>query len=634
MVHLSWAAYRGLKEAYKAEPALWDSDQLSSFSGKELVKMVERIHPFMLKFIDHAEQPFPTRVQAFLATVSCNLFDIPVKLHQGSWHDWSLSLNNAEQVIDRFGEHVKLPPRGVSPVLSEDEDESEEDASGEDDSGEELPDPTPPPPKHFKTSDGSSKPKPKQKPVKVEPVPNMKSTKGKGKLMEPSVKTKPSARSTCKPQGRVPSEPPVDDTSDRMSPALATLAEEITDTIDDRETTPVMVNTLLQRAGTDLAIVGVLQIPPVPGRSGCIQCAAKRITCKHSGKAMTCPSCAKSGFCSCSLSAGAWREAKTHVFQEVFSCTPMIDFHEKCFRQADDSIAGLTVLLEKVYEARASSFANIMVALEHIEENHGTDAALDVTRKLPASLRLFIEMGHLAGDSFKQEIEDVVQSKAAATKDFAQAPVTPLLEESTPSAGPSHSGPSDKAVPDNGQEAPLPKAIDLLGLSKASTSSSWSQPEVSSLIGLVHPFLCAHAQYFPYDTDSATVCFLLTITIAANNLGPYFIDSNWLCWMIRDVRCRALVFDEFGRLFGPDDQLPGDELLPRPRYGHKSLFHVDPIIPGEFVAVGLNVIRLDPETLPPRINVALELLYQAGAYPVRYFPCSGSRGVHIPFELL
>ncbi|KAK0493092.1 hypothetical protein EDD18DRAFT_1357011 [Armillaria luteobubalina] len=106
-----------------------------------------------------------------------------------------------------------------------------------------------------------------------------------------------------------------------------------------------------------------------------------------------------------------------------------------------------------------------MVALEHIEENHGTDAALDVARKLPASRRLFIEMGHLAGDSFKQEIEDAVQSKAAATKDFAQAPVPPLLEESTPSASPSHSGPSDEAVPDNGQEAPLPKAIDLLGLS-------------------------------------------------------------------------------------------------------------------------------------------------------------------------
>ncbi|KAK0493158.1 hypothetical protein EDD18DRAFT_1357097 [Armillaria luteobubalina] len=182
-------------------------------------------------------------VQAFLAT-----------------HDWLLSLNNAKQ----FGEHVKLPPRGVSPVLSEDEDESKEDTSGKDDSGEESPDPTPLPPKHFKTSDGSSKPKQKQKPVKVEPIPDMKSTKGKGKSMEPSVKTKPSAGSTHKPRGRVPSEPPVDDTSDCMSPALAMLAEEITDTIDDWETTPVMVDTLLQCMGTDLAIVGVLQIPPVP----------------------------------------------------------------------------------------------------------------------------------------------------------------------------------------------------------------------------------------------------------------------------------------------------------------------------------------------------------------------------------
>ncbi|KAK0459054.1 hypothetical protein IW261DRAFT_1429977 [Armillaria novae-zelandiae] len=94
----------------------------------------------------------------------------------------------------------------------------------------------------------------------------------------------------------------------------------------------------------------------------------------------------------------------------------------------------------------------------------------------------------------------------------------------------------------------------------------WSQPELASLIGLVHPFL------------------------------------------------------ELGGLFGPDDQFPGDEGLPYPRYGSKPFFHVEPILLGEFVAVGLNVIQLGSETLPSRINAAFELLYSAGAYPVCYLP--------------
>ncbi|KAK0473639.1 hypothetical protein IW261DRAFT_1423550 [Armillaria novae-zelandiae] len=113
----------------------------------------------------------------------------------------------------------------------------------------------------------------------------------------------------------------------------------------------------------------------------------------------------------------------------------------------------------------------------------------------------------------------------------------------------------------------------------------WSQPELASLIGLVHPFLCAHVQHFPHDTDPVTVRFLLSITITVNNLGPYFIDANWSCWMIRD---------ELGSLFGPDDQFPG-----------------------EFVAVGLNVIRLGSETLPSCINAAFKLLapIQSAIFP-------------------
>ncbi|KAK0484668.1 hypothetical protein IW261DRAFT_1560321 [Armillaria novae-zelandiae] len=106
----------------------------------------------------------------------------------------------------------------------------------------------------------------------------------------------------------------------------------------------------------------------------------------------------------------------------------------------------------------------------------------------------------------------------------------------------------------------------------------WSQPELASLIGLVHPFLCAHVQHFLHDTDPVAVRFLLSITIAVNNLGPYFIDANWSCWMIRDVHRWALVFDELGSLFGPDDQFPGDEGLPYPRYGSKPFFHVEPVL--------------------------------------------------------
>ncbi|KAK0486793.1 hypothetical protein EDD18DRAFT_1111015 [Armillaria luteobubalina] len=354
-----------------------------------MMKMVEQIHPFMLNFSDNTKQPFPTCIEAFLATILHNLFNVPAKLCQGSWHDWALLLNNTEQVINWFREYSKLPLWGASPVPSEDED-----TSSEDDSGEELPDPRPPPPKCSKVNDGSSKCKQQQKPAKVEPAPDTKTM----------------------------------------------LAKEITNMIDDQEMTPVMVDTLLQCTGTDLAIIGVLQILLIPGHLGCIQCAAKCITCKHSRKATTCPNCTKSRFCSCFLSTGAWHEAKI--------------------------IVGLTVLLQKVYKACATSFANITVALEHIEENHGTDATLDISCKLPASCRLFIKMGHLVGDSFKQKIEDVVQSKVEVTKDFAQASVLPPLEESTPSAGP-----GDEAPLDNGQEAPLLKAIDLLGMRKSSTTS-------------------------------------------------------------------------------------------------------------------------------------------------------------------
>ncbi|KAK0218947.1 hypothetical protein IW262DRAFT_1462552 [Armillaria fumosa] len=143
-------------------------------------------------------------------------------------------------------------------------------------------------------------------------------------------------------------------------------------------------------------------------------------------------------------------------------------------------------------------------------------------------------------------------------------------------------------------------------LNNFSLMAYWSQAEISSLIGLTHLFLAAHAGHFPYDTDPSSIHFLLTITAVANNLGPYFIDSHLACWMIQDIRRRALVFDELGRLFAPHDQLPGDELLSFPEYDTVPDCLVKPIVLGEFVACGLNAIWLDPETLPPHINAAFE----------------------------
>ncbi|KAK0232590.1 hypothetical protein IW262DRAFT_1451053 [Armillaria fumosa] len=134
----------------------------------------------------------------------------------------------------------------------------------------------------------------------------------------------------------------------------------------------------------------------------------------------------------------------------------------------------------------------------------------------------------------------------------------------------------------------------------------WSQAEISSLIRLLHPFLAAHAEHFSYDTNSASVCFLLTITAIANNLGPYFINSHWACWMIQDVYCQVLVFDELDRLFTPHDQLLGDKLLSLPEYDTVPDCLVEPIVLGEFVACGLNAIQLNPETLPLHINAVFE----------------------------
>ncbi|KAK0462114.1 hypothetical protein IW261DRAFT_1576598 [Armillaria novae-zelandiae] len=152
-----------------------------------------------------------------------------------------------------------------------------------------------PPPKHQKTSASSSKGKRAQQTSKPAPPPKLSYTpfidvpKTTSKAVAPKTETKPTARSsqvktTGSPTPGVPAPPakktkpvvvhkgrawgrnapeePIDDTLDRMSPPPAMLAEEITNTVDSHETMPVMMETLLQRTTTDLAIVGVLKVPP------------------------------------------------------------------------------------------------------------------------------------------------------------------------------------------------------------------------------------------------------------------------------------------------------------------------------------------------------------------------------------
>ncbi|KAK0225743.1 hypothetical protein IW262DRAFT_1294109 [Armillaria fumosa] len=117
----------------------------------------------------------------------------------------------------------------------------------------------------------------------------------------------------------------------------------------------------------------------------------------------------------------------------------------------------------------------------------------------------------------------------------------------------------------------------------------WSQAEISSLIGLVHSFLLMFPSsirplmlnIFHTTPILHSICFLLTITAVANNLGPYFINSRWACWMI---------WDELGRLFAMHDQLLGDELLSLPEYDAVPDCLVEPIVVGEFVACGLNAM--------------------------------------------
>ncbi|KAK0474630.1 hypothetical protein IW261DRAFT_1568636 [Armillaria novae-zelandiae] len=154
MVHLSNGAHAALESSFKKEPILWDANQCTSYSGRDLVKKVNWIHSAMCRFVLEAKQPWPKDIQAFITMISKNLFDILAKLHLDAWQQWSLALVTAEHILTQYGKCSMLPVHKPSPEHSM----SSEDIS-----------PSPMPPlKCQKTSASSSK--------------------GKGKEMKPVVK--------------------------------------------------------------------------------------------------------------------------------------------------------------------------------------------------------------------------------------------------------------------------------------------------------------------------------------------------------------------------------------------------------------------------------------------------------------
>ncbi|KAK0462757.1 hypothetical protein IW261DRAFT_1428040 [Armillaria novae-zelandiae] len=749
-----------------------------------------------------------------LTTISKNLFDILAKLCLDAWQQWSLALATAEHIITQYGEHSTLPVREPSPKPT---------TRGEDES----PSPTPPP-KCQKTSASSSKGKGKEtKPVvkmdvqqfgplgkrarktsKPAPPPKLSYTpfvdipKATPRAPAPKTEMKPTARSSrvkmtgsptpgvsalpakkTKPvvvhkgraRGRNAPEEPIDDMLDRMSPPPTTLAEEITNMVNSCETTPVTMETLLQRTTTDLAIVGVLK-----SRSECSSCTTKHISCKHENRTASYPGCEKTGFCSCVFDADVLWDVKEHMFQVNYSCNSLLEFHERCFQDADDNIATCIVQLQRAYKTQAATFTNIVQALDQIECDHDTDAVLKVARKYPVSRRLFIEMGYQVSEEY-QEIDDTVQAKAPSIPDFARAASIPpiaMIVEPAPSPIKEELGlvvpllllgSTIEVVPDSDDAVMvlnslakvdnlLRRALDASSMGRSDypggqflghsfdspqiaqwiareryllLQEAWwqfphivnfdmlarlLQPEIQDLIDLVHPFLpsrqIAHEQFYPRNEDPVLLRFLAMVTSLVNNLSPAFQSAHWFAWKMTDpcfepsdlfpgevsvpslgilstrrplaafdsywciqtgtqlvsfpyaISCRGydpevaadrhcllrwvcnrypeildfsviaywsqpelasligLVhpFLELSGLFGPDDQFPGDEGLPYPQYSSKPFFHVEPVLLGEFVAVGLNAIQLGSETLPSHINAAFELLYSAGTYPVCYLP--------------
>ncbi|KAK0495274.1 hypothetical protein EDD18DRAFT_1106500 [Armillaria luteobubalina] len=462
MGHMSPEAYEYLCKAYKKAPKLWHQHNFLSVASVKLAKKFDCIHSYMplqLKFHHSAQFLLPVDFKHFLATITHNMDDIAPAAHKPHWCDWAfpvlaadrilkahrgltalpvhqemLLMENSEEDTDKLHPSPSPPPMQVKPAIkvkaaSKDAPPADNESSSK--------------PKHVACmncmSMGQVPPSPlpapsKQKLMTTEIKPNTeKKLKQDDKPIthEPSVK--PPAGGKGKGCSKFPLDPPIDNTLAWASLPPVVLAEELTNTISEKEATPITVETLLQHAATDIAIVGILEIPPFKGHTGCIQCTGKRISCRHSTeKVTTCLDCAKSGFCSCSLDAETLHEVKTWVFCEAFSCTPMIKFYNDCFKMANNNITRLTVLLQRAYKAHAAAFANTVVALLHIEENHNTSAILAIAHKFPASWCFFIKMGYLVGEEHKKEIDIAIQAQADSIKEYGepslQFPFDPIVE--------------------------------------------------------------------------------------------------------------------------------------------------------------------------------------------------------------
>ncbi|KAK0450476.1 uncharacterized protein EV420DRAFT_1482683 [Desarmillaria tabescens] len=125
---------------------------------------------------------------------------------------------------------------------------------------------------------------------------------------------------------------------------------------------------------------------------------------------------------------------------------------------------------------------------------------------------------------------------------------------------------------------------------------NWCQPEVADLINHVHPFLLAHANHFPDDTDALALRFLMTVTTVA------------ITW--------DLVSSTRIGLLGCDLHFPGDQdpvILSDHFPGSTGLQYTSDL---PFFQVGIGCYPMDLDKLPSAIADALRLLSQAGVYPI------------------
>ncbi|KAK0434200.1 hypothetical protein EV421DRAFT_1909512 [Armillaria borealis] len=145
---------------------------------------------------------------------------------------------------------------------------------------------------------------------------------------------------------------------------------------------------------------------------------------------------------------------------------------------------------------------------------------------------------------------------------------------------------------------------------------NWCQPDVATLINHVHPFLLAHVKHFPDDVDILALRFLMTVTAIANNLGPCFVDPDWSLWKVQDPRRLVIGLQNFMSPFPCDLHFPdsqGPVILSDLSPISTAILYVSDL---PFFQVGIGCYPMDLDKLPSAIADALQLLSQAGVYPI------------------